>query len=87
MLYISNIMLNISNKKKLNVNNRIKEYRARHNITQIQLADALGITRQTIIFLEQGKYSPSLQLAFSISSYFKVNIGDIFYLDEEGGEV
>ena len=58
--------------------NKLKVYRAMHDLTQESLADKLGVTRQTIIAIEKGKYDPSLELAFKISGYFDVKIEDIF---------
>ena len=46
---------------------KIKEYRGRHNLTQERLAEMVGVRRETIIFLEQGKYNPSLRLAHNIA--------------------
>ena len=65
------------------LNNRIKELRKENNITQDDLAGAVGVTRQTIISLENGKYNASLQLAYKISRYFDVTIEDIFIYEEE----
>ncbi|MBI4813024.1 MAG: helix-turn-helix transcriptional regulator [Methanobacterium sp.] len=62
---------------------RIKEYRARHNLTQAQLAEKVGVRRETIIFLEKGKYNPSLKLAHDIAKVLKVKIDDIFIFDDE----
>ena len=58
--------------------NKLKVYRAMHDLTQESLADKLGVTRQTIIAIEKGKYDPSLKLAFKISGFFDVKIEDIF---------
>jgi len=58
--------------------NRIKELRARDNLTQAKLAELVGVRRETIVFLEKGKYNPSLQLAYSISQVFKLSIEEIF---------
>jgi putative transcriptional regulator len=58
--------------------NRIKVYRAMHDLTQENLATELGVTRQTILAIEKGKYYPSLDLAFKIARYFGVTIEDIF---------
>jgi len=59
--------------------NKLKYYRALHNLTQEDLAKKLGVSRQTIIAIEKGKYDPSLKLAF-----FGVKIEDIFiYEDDE----
>jgi putative transcriptional regulator len=62
--------------------NSIKVFRAKANITQEQLATALGVYRQTIIAIEKGKYVPSLTLAFRIARHFKVNVEDIFECEE-----
>ena len=59
---------------------RIQELRKQSRITQEELADALGVTRQTIISLENGKYNASLQLAHKIAVYFHMNIEEIFLL-------
>ncbi len=58
--------------------NRIKVYRAMHDLTQEGLANELGVTRQTILAIEKGKYDPSLDLAFKIARFFGVTIEDIF---------
>ncbi len=58
--------------------NKIKVYRAMHDLTQEGLAQALGVTRQTILAIEKGKYDPSLELAFRISRYFGATIEEIF---------
>ena len=60
---------------------RIKELRARYDMTQEDLAQAIGVTRQTILAIEKGKYIPSLDLAFKISRHFKVNIEEVFDYD------
>lgn len=60
---------------------RIKEYRAKHNLTQEKLAEMVGVRRETIIFLEKGKYNPSLKLAYNISRALKANIEEIFSFD------
>ena len=62
---------------------RIKEYRARNNLTQAQLAEKVGVRRETIVFLEKGKYNPSLRLAHDIAVILKVKIDDIFIFEEE----
>ncbi len=63
------------------MNNRIKELRARHNITQLELAKRVGVRRETIVFLEKGKYNPSLKLAWDIARYFDQGIEEVFHLD------
>ena len=63
--------------------NRIQELRKDQKIRQEDLAEAVGVTRQTIISLENGKYNASLQLAHRIASYFDLKIEDIFLFEEE----
>ena len=63
--------------------NRIKELRARHNLTQLELARKVGVRRETILFLEQGKYNPSLQLAHDIARLFEMTIEEVFIFDED----
>ncbi len=60
---------------------RIKEFRARHNLTQENLARKVGVRRETIVFLEKGKYNPSLQLAYNIAKALKSKINDLFIFD------
>ena len=62
--------------------NRIKIFRAMHDLTQEALAKDLGVTRQTILAIEKGKYDPSLDLAFKIAHYFGVSIDEIFVHEE-----
>ena len=57
---------------------KIKEYRAKYNLTQEKLAEKVGVRRETIIFLEQGKYNPSLKLAHDIAKALKIRIDKIF---------
>ena len=65
------------------MDNRIKELRKEKNITQDELAAAVGVTRQTIISLENGKYNASLRLAHKISQYFGLRIENVFIFEEE----
>jgi len=65
--------------------NRLEEFRKRRNITQEELAAALEVTRQTIGSLENGRYNPSIMLAFKIAKYFGVAIEDVFIYEEEKG--
>lgn len=60
--------------------NRIKEYRQKKGITQEELAQKVGVRRETIVFLEQGKYNPSLKLALTIAKELKAPIGELFSL-------
>lgn len=57
---------------------KIKEYRAKYNLTQEELAEKVGVRRETIVFLEKGKYNPSLKLAYDISKVLKTKIEKIF---------
>jgi len=61
--------------------NRIKVYRAMHDLSQEALAQKVGVTRQTILAIEQGKYDPSLILAAKIAKLFNVRIDEVFLLD------
>lgn len=63
--------------------NKIKIFRTALNLTQQQLADKVGVRRETIVFLEMGKYNPSLKLAFQIAKIFDCTIEEIFFLDED----
>ena len=63
--------------------NNIKELREKTNYTQDDLAVLAGVSRQTIISLEKGKYNPSIQLAFKLSKIFKLTIEEIFIYEEE----
>lgn len=64
---------------KLIIQNRIQELRAEKGLTQQDLADAVDVTRATIIALEKGSYNPSLELAFRLAKFFKIGIENIFY--------
>ena len=61
---------------------RIREYRAKHNLTQEKLAEIVGVRRETIIFLEQGKYNPSLKLAHNVAKALKTTVDEIFIFDD-----
>jgi putative transcriptional regulator len=61
---------------------RIKEYRAKHGLTQEKLAEMVGVRRETIIFLEQGKYNPSLKLAHNVARALRSSVDEIFILDD-----
>ncbi len=63
--------------------NRIQELRKAGKIRQEDLAEAVGVTRQTIISLENGKYNASLQLAHKIAKYFHLTIEEVFLFEEE----
>jgi putative transcriptional regulator len=63
------------------MHNRIKELRARFNLSQLDLARQVGVRRETIVFLEKGKYNPSLKLAYDISRVFKMPIEEVFLFE------
>jgi putative transcriptional regulator len=67
--------------------NKIKVFRAMNDMTQEDLAQAIGVTRQTILAIEKGKYVPSLDLAFRISRRFSVNIEEVFQYDDTGATI
>ncbi len=62
--------------------NRVRVYRAIHDLTQEELAKKIGVTRQTVFAIEKGKYSPSLDLAFKIAKIFGVKIEEIFIYED-----
>jgi len=68
------------------MDNKIKEFRAKFNLTQQELADKVRVRRETIVFLEKNKYNPSLMLARQLSRVFDVAIEELFIFDEEKGE-
>jgi putative transcriptional regulator len=72
--------------KPTRITNRIRALRFAHDeMTQAQLAQHIGVTRQTVIAIEQGRYSPSLEMAFQIARAFKVPLDEVFqYPDGEG---
>jgi putative transcriptional regulator len=61
---------------------RIKELRARYDLTQEELAKKVGVRRETILFLEKGKYNPSLKLAYDIAKVLQSKIEEVFIFDE-----
>jgi putative transcriptional regulator len=63
--------------------NKIKVFRAMHDLTQEDLAREVGVTRQTILAIEKGKYDPSLELAFKMARRFGVTIEDLFIFGEQ----
>ena len=65
------------------MNNRIAELRDDHQLTQQMLADEVGVSRQTIISLERGKYNPSILLAHKIAARFGLSIEDVFLFVED----
>ncbi len=65
---------------------RIKELRARHNLTQEDLAKKVGVRRETVLYLEKGKYNPSLKLAHDIAKVLQTTIDDLFIFDDEDNQ-
>ena len=70
--------------KPTRVTNRIRALRFAHGeMTQAELAERIGVTRQTLIAIEQGRYSPSLEMAFRIARVFTTTLDDVFQYPEE----
>jgi len=67
----------------MSLGNRVRELRAKRQLTQQDLAEAVDVTRQTIVALEKGSYIPSLLLAMNIARVFSKPIEEIFYLEED----
>jgi putative transcriptional regulator len=65
------------------VRTRIKELRARYDLTQEDLAKKVGVRRETILYLEKGKYNPSLKLAHDIAKTLKTTIDELFIFEDE----
>jgi putative transcriptional regulator len=64
------------------VKTRIKELRARYNLTQEELAKKIGVRRETILFIEKGNYNPSLKLAHDIAKALQTTIDDLFVFED-----
>jgi len=62
---------------------RIKELRARYDLTQEELAKKIGVRRETILFIEKGKYNPSLKLAHDIAKALQTTIDDLFMFEDD----
>lgn len=82
MLYLY-CKVNYTSERRNILNNKINELRKSKKITQEELADSVGVTRQTIISLENGKYNASLLLAHKISKFFGLSIEEVFIFEEE----
>jgi len=71
-------------KKKINIENSVRKLRFDNNeMTQQELADLVGVSRQTVVAIEKYKYTPSLELAFKISAVFNKEIQEVFYIGEQ----
>lgn len=66
-----------------NVRNNINEYRTKHKLTQEELAQKVGVTRQTIIAIERGNYTPSVLLALKLAETFSVSVETLFSISYE----
>jgi len=64
-----------------NVSNNVSEYRSKHKITQEEFGKAIGVTRQTIIAIEKGNYTPSVLLALKIAKYFNTSVEKMFIIE------
>jgi len=74
--------------KPTRITNEIRSLRfANGEMTQAQLAERIGVTRQTVIAIEQGRYSPSLEMAFQIARVFRVPLDEVFQYPDGAGEV
>ena len=73
--------------EKHDVRNHVKRHRRQlHDMTQQELADRVGVTRQTILSIERGRYNPSVGLALQIADVFGVPVEDLFELESETGD-
>jgi putative transcriptional regulator len=70
----------------MRIRTKIKELRARHNLTQDELAEKVGVTRQTMLYLEKGKYNPSLVLAHKVAEVLRSTIEEVFIIEENEDE-
>ena len=71
-------------KKKINIENSVRKLRFNNNeMTQQELANLVGVTRQTVVAIEKYKYTPSLELAFKISIVFNKEIQEVFYIGQQ----
>lgn len=75
--------MDIRKKGSVNLKTRIKELRARYDMTQEDLAKKVGVRRETILYLEKGKYNPSLLLAHRIAKVLKTTILELFMFEEK----
>ena len=67
----------------MNLKNHVKQHRARLDLTQVALAERVGVRRQTILAIEKGRYAPSALLAFRIARVLGMKVDDLFELSEE----
>jgi putative transcriptional regulator len=80
-LYMERQMTN--QEETVPLGNRLKELRARHDLTQEALAEMVGVSRQSIISIEKGRYSPSVTLALRLARILQVPVEEAFWLDDD----
>lgn len=68
---------------KLKIRNQLADFRAKSALTQQALAEAIGVTRMTIIAIEKGDYNPSLELSFRLAKFFKTNLNSLFQAEDD----
>lgn len=69
--------------KQIPINNRVRQLREQHHsMTQAELGEIIGVTRQTVAAIEQRRYSPSLETAFRIARHFRVGLEEVFIWEE-----
>jgi putative transcriptional regulator len=73
-------------KPRHDINNTVRRHRLAKDITQSQLAELLGVTRQTVLSIEKGKYTPSIGLALRLAETFEVRVETLFQLNKESGD-
>lgn len=76
-------MIQMCNGQEFELKNRIEKIRKEKNIRQEEFAKAMGVSRQTISSLENGRYNPSILLAYKIAKYFGMRIEEVFLFEEE----
>lgn len=80
---IYDILSLLSLERELRMKTRIKELRARYDLTQEDLAKKIGVRRETILFIEKGKYNPSLKLAHDIAKALQTTVDELFIFEED----
>ncbi len=73
-------------KARHDIVNAVRRHRLARDITQSQLAELLGVTRQTVLSIEKGKYTPSIGLALRLAEIFEVSVETLFQLNKESGD-
>ena len=86
IIYITEYICYVINGRKLYMKNHVKIGRVKVSLTQQQLADVVGITRQTVSLIEKGKYNPSLKLCLQICYAVNAKLDEIFWIEKEDFE-